>query len=120
MTLAKVEGAVHALKSDLGLRPIHHHLGRRTAAHLFISVLAYHLYSAIALTLSEAGDTRSISTVLTQLKTHSRLTVMLTDDKERVHHLRISSSPDPAQKKIYEILGVKDPLKRQKKIVARL
>ena len=38
MTLAKVEGAFRALKSDLGLRPIHHHLGRRTAAHLFISV----------------------------------------------------------------------------------
>ena len=120
MTLTKVEGAFRALKSDLGLRPIHHHLGRRTAAHLFISVLAYHLYSAITLTLSQAGDTRSTSTVLTQLKTHSRLTVMLTDDKAQVHHLRISSSPDPAQRKIYEILGVKDPLKRQKKIVAQL
>ena len=120
MTLTKVEGAFRALKSDLGLRPIHHQLGRRTAAHLFISVLAYHLYSVISLTLSEAGDTRSISTILTQLKTHSRLTVMLTDDKAQIHHLRISSTPDPAQRKIYEILGVKDPLKRQKKIVAQL
>jgi transposase len=120
MTLTKVEGAFRALKSDLGLRPIYHQLARRTAAHLFISVLAYHLYSAITLTLSEAGDTRSISTVLTQLKTHSRLTVMLTDKKAQVHHLRISSSPDPVQRKIYEILKVKDPLKRQKKIVAQL
>ncbi|EQD49488.1 transposase [mine drainage metagenome] len=48
MTLTKVEGAFRALKSDLGLRPIHHQLARRTAAHLFISVLAYHLYSAIS------------------------------------------------------------------------
>ena len=120
MTLTKVEGAFRTLKSDLGLRPIYHQLPRRTAAHLFISVLAYHLYSAITLTLSEAGDTRSISTVLTQLKTHSRLTVMVTHNKAQVHHLRISSSPDPAQRKIYEILGVKDPLKRQKKIVAQL
>ena len=120
MTLTKVEGAFRTLKSDLGLRPIYHQLARRTAAHLFISVLAYHLYSAITLTLSEAGDTRSISTVLTQIKTHSRLTVMLTDKKAQVHHLRISSSPDPVQRKIYEILKVKDPLKRQKKIVAQL
>ena len=60
MTLTKVEGAFRALKSDLGLRPIYHQLPRRTAAHLFISVLAYHLYSAITLTLSEAGDTRSL------------------------------------------------------------
>jgi len=120
MTLTKVEGAFRALKSDLGLRPIHHQLARRTAAHLFISVLAYHLYSAISLTLSEAGDTRSMSTILSELKTHSRLTVMLTDDKAQIHHLRISSTPDPAQRKIYEILGIKDPLKRQKKIVAQL
>ena len=120
MTLTKVEDAFRALKSDLGLRPIYHHLARRTAAHLFISVLAYHLYSAITMTLTQAGDTRSISTVLTQLKTHSRLTVMLTDDKAQIHHLRISSTPNPAQRKIYEILGVKDPLKRQKRIVAKL
>ena len=120
MTLTKVEGAFRALKSDLGLRPIYHQLGRRTAAHLFISVLAYHLYSAITMTLNKAGDTRSISTILTELKTHSRLTVMLTDNQAQIHHLRISSTPDPAQRKIYEILGVKDPLKRQKKIVAQL
>ena len=120
MTLTKVEGAFRALKSDLGLRPIHHQLARRTAAHLFISVLAYHLYSAIGFTLSQAKDTRSISTILSELKTHSRLTVMLTDDKAQIHHLRISSTPDPTQRKIYEILGVKDPLKRQKKVVAQL
>lgn len=120
MTLTRVEDGFRALKSDLGLRPIYHHLGRRTAAHLFISVLAYHLYSAITLTLSEAGDTRSISTILSELKTHSRLTVMLTDDQAQIHHLRISSTPDPTQRRIYEILGVRDPLKRQKKIVAQL
>ena len=120
MTLTKVESAFRALKSDLGLRPIYHQLARRTAAHLFISVLAYHIYSAISLSLSDAGDTRSISTILSELKTHSRLTVMLTDDKAQIHHLRISSTANPDQRKIYEILGVKDPLKRKKKIVAQL
>lgn len=120
MTLTKVESAFRALKSDLGLRPIYHQLARRTAAHLFISVLAYHIYSTIILTLSDAGDTRSMSTILSELKTHSRLTVMLTDDKAQIHHLRISSTPNPDQRKIYEILGVKDPLRRQKKIVAQL
>ena len=49
MTLVKVEDAFRDLKSDLGLRPIYHQLGRRTAAHLFISVLAYHLLSQIEL-----------------------------------------------------------------------
>jgi hypothetical protein len=34
MTLVKVEDAFRDLKSDLGLRPIHHQLRRRTAARL--------------------------------------------------------------------------------------
>lgn len=42
MTLTKVEGAFRALKSDLGMKPVYHQLARRTAAHLFISVLACH------------------------------------------------------------------------------
>lgn len=120
MTLTKVEDAFRALKSDLGLRPIYHQLARRTAAHLFISVIAYHLYAAIALTLSNQGDTRSVPTILSQVATHSRLTVMLRDDKSQVHHLRISSTPDPTQREIYALLGIKDSLGRQKKVVAQL
>ncbi len=58
MTLTKVEDAFRSLKSDLGLRPIYHQLARRTAAHLFISVLAYHLLCAIELTLRQHHDKR--------------------------------------------------------------
>ena len=120
MTLTKVEEAFRALKSDLGMRPVYHQLARRTAAHLFISVLAYHLYGAISLTLSQGGDTRSVPMILSQVATHSRLSVTLRDDKEQTHHLRISSTPDPAQREIYSLLGVRDSLDRTKKVVAEL
>ena len=120
MTLTKVEDAFRALKSDLGLRPIYHQLARRTAAHLFISVLAYHLYAAISMTLSHQDDNRSVSTIISEVTTHSRLTVMLRDDQNQVHHLRISSTPDPTQREIYSLLGIKDPLSRNKKVVAQL
>ena len=120
MTLTRVEGAFRALKSDLGLRPIYHQLARRTAAHLFISVLAYHLYASIALTLTNQGDTRSVPMILSQVATHSRLTVMLCDDKNQIHHLRISSTPDPQQREIYSLLGIRDHLGKKKKVVAQL
>lgn len=107
-------------RPNLGLRPIYHQLTRRTAAYLFIPVLVHRLSSAISLTLSESAYTRSISTVLSDVKTHSRLIVMFTDDQALIHHLRISSIPDPAQGRIYEILRVNGPLKRQEKIVAQL
>jgi len=46
-TLTKVEDAFQALKTDLGFRPVHHQIARRTEVHLFISVLAYHLLISI-------------------------------------------------------------------------
>ncbi|MCJ7809319.1 MAG: IS1634 family transposase, partial [Desulfobulbaceae bacterium] len=41
--LTSVEDAFRCLKSELGLRPIHHSKSDRVDGHLFISVLAYHL-----------------------------------------------------------------------------
>ena len=48
--LTRVERAFRNLKSDLGLRPIYHQKERRVDAHIFISVLAYHVLHAIEYT----------------------------------------------------------------------
>ncbi|SHF02959.1 hypothetical protein SAMN02745225_02292 [Ferrithrix thermotolerans DSM 19514] len=101
MTLTRVEEAFRALKSDLGLRPLYHQLARRTCAHLFISVLAYHLYGAIAYELTTKTDTRRPLTILARLATHVRATVTLTDIERKVHHLRVSNTPDPDQRQIF-------------------
>ncbi|WP_298343616.1 IS1634 family transposase [Ferrimicrobium sp.] len=120
MTLTQVENAFRSLKSDLGLRPIYHQLATRCAAHLFISVLAYHLLSAIELTLRAQGDTRSWKTIKEQVSPHVRSTLMLTNDQGVVTHLRVSSVPEPAQRDIYALLGVRDPLRRIKTTAAHL
>ena len=39
--LTNIESAFRTLKSDLGLRPIHHRLDRRVEAHIFVAFLAY-------------------------------------------------------------------------------
>src|SRR5665647_2590326 len=62
-TLTQVEYAFRCLKTDLGVRLIHHQLARRTKGHLFISVLAYHLLIAIETSLKEQEDTRKWSTI---------------------------------------------------------
>jgi transposase len=119
-TLTKVEGAFRSLKSDLGLRPVFHHGTKRTKAHLFISVLSYHLLSAIEHSLRLVGDNRSWSTINETLSTHMRSTLILTDDKDQIHHLRVSSVPEPEHKEIYDALGVKDKLPRHHRVVGRL
>ena len=112
MTLTRVEAAFRSLKSDLGTRPIYHQLERRTVGHLFISVLAYHLLIFIEHSLGRSGDTRRWSTVRKVLRTHQRNTIVLTDAKGEIHHLRVSSQPEPSHRDIYAIFGVSDPLGR--------
>jgi len=113
MTLTQVEGAFRALKTDLGVRPVYHQIAERTKAHLFISVLAYHLLISIEHALRSHGDHRRWSTLREQLATHQRNTVIFTDADNKIHHLRVSGTPEKEHREIYRLLGVKDPLKRR-------
>jgi transposase len=112
MTLTHVEGAFRSLKTDLGMRPVYHQVARRTKSHLFVSVLAYHLFVSIEHSLRLHGDHRRWSTIRKQLSTHQRSTVMFTDADNKIHHIRVSGMPEKEYREIYRLLGVKNPLKR--------
>ena len=112
LMLTRVEDAFKSLKTDLGIRPVYHHKADRTKAHLFISVLAYHLLNTIELKLSEKGCSSKWSTVRKDLSTHMRTTVIMTDKDGGIHHIRVSSAPEEIHRKIYDLLEVKDPLKK--------
>ena len=119
MGYTRVENAFRTLKSELGTRPIYHHGSARTEAHLFISVLAYHLLISIEYTLRKKGDHRTWSTIRGQLSTHQRTTVILLDDKNQIYHIRVSGIPESVHQEIYDLLDVKDPLKRKKKLIGK-
>src|ERR1700732_844141 len=65
------------MKSPLAERPIFHHTERRTEAHIFLCVLAYHLLIAIEKTLLDHGIHTSWPTVRDTLKNHQICTVVL-------------------------------------------
>lgn len=111
MTLTRVESAFRSLKSELGFRPVYHQGSERTEGHLFISVLAYHLLNTIEKRLIKEGDSRSWSTVMNVLITHQRNTIVFTAEDGSNHHYTVSSEVESEQQKIYDILGVKNPLK---------
>src|SRR5271166_4855467 len=50
-----IENAFRDMKSPLAERPIFHHTERRTEAHIFLCVLAYHLLIAIEKTSLDQG-----------------------------------------------------------------
>ena len=119
MTLTRVEAAFRSLKTDIGTRPIFHQLARRTEAHIFVSILAYHLLISTEYQLSRQGDNRSWKTIRTVLETHHRNTIVFTDKDKLINHIRQSAQPEPAHVDIYRKLSVRDPLKRNHYIAGR-
>ncbi|MCX5810625.1 MAG: IS1634 family transposase [Proteobacteria bacterium] len=109
MMLTRVEKAFRCLKSSLGLRPVFHQIEYRSDAHMFISVLAYHILHVIEQKLRSHGDNRSWDTIRDILSTHQRLTIeydIKEQDTEKTirYHLNLCSKPEPEQKMIYHRL----------------
>jgi len=106
MVLLQAEEGFACLKGTLGLRPNFHQLGHRVEAHIFISVLAYHLLTWIRETLRARGDTRDWKTLRRLLSTHSLVTTVLPLKDGRVLRIRKPSQPDAEQKLVYDKLGI--------------
>jgi transposase len=102
--LTNLEAVFRSLKSDLGLRPVHHQIERRVDAHLFISVLAYYFVHTIRLQLKAQGIHHSWPTLRHTLATQVRITATLQRRDGRTVHVRKASRPEPQQQKIYSAL----------------
>jgi len=117
--LTRIEKAFKDMKSYLGLRPNFHQLENRGDAHIFISVLAYHIIHAIEYRLNQIGDTRNWQTIRETLTTHCRLTIECTEYNSKnktkgKNFLRICSRPEPEHEEIYKSLGLNfQPLKKR-------
>lgn len=106
--LTNIERAFRDMKSSLGLRPNFHQLEKRADAHMFISVLAYHLIHTIEYQLRKKGDNRNWVTLREVLSTHCRLTVEYTeyaDSKIKGRSfIRLCSRPEAQHVEIYKKL----------------
>lgn len=108
--IRRIERAFRYLKSDLGLRPIFHQTQQRSDAHLFISVLAYHLLNSIEHRLQSVGDHRSWATIRDKLSTHTRITVSLRDKQNKQYNVRLNVKPNEEQSMIYRNLLVMETM----------
>jgi transposase len=106
MILLAAEEGFACLKGSLGLRPNFHQLEHRVEAHIFISVLAYHLLTWVRETLRISGETRDWKTLRRLLSTHCIVTTVLPLKTRQVLRIRKPSVPDAEQKLIYDKLGI--------------
>jgi transposase len=107
MGLTKAEEGFRALKGGLGLRPNYHQLEGRVDGHVFITVLAYHLWRWVAQTLEDARENRSWETIRTVLQTHCYTTILLPTKTGRTYRVRRAGLPEESQKSIYRALGIR-------------
>ena len=107
--LVHVEEAFKTLKSDLGLRPIHHQIERRVEAHIFVAFLAYCLTVTLRMKLNVAAPGLTPRAVLKSLAAIQLVDVHvpITDGRELV--MPRYTEPEAQQEMILEKLNLQLP-----------
>ena len=114
-SLTTVEDSFRSMKSHLGLRPIHHKRDDTTTAHIFITVIAYHILAGILKKLSQNGIHYNWNTIRNILSSHVRVTTTFKTEDESTINVRNSTTPTIRQQEIYDVLRIKkQPLKKVK------
>lgn len=104
--LTNIEDAFRSLKFELGLRPIYHQKEERSDAHLFITILAYHLLNALQTRLKSQGIHMRWERIRELMSSHIRVTTSFTTKDKRRIHMRKSTDPEPFHRQIYKTLNI--------------
>ncbi|MHC4072829.1 MAG: IS1634 family transposase [Planctomycetota bacterium] len=113
-SLTIVENSFRSMKSELGIRPNHHKRDDPSVAHIFITVIAYHIVTGVLKTLRAQGIRYTWATIRKLLLNHSRSTSTLTTAEGDSLNIRSSTSPTLRQSEIYLALGIPhQPLRRK-------
>ena len=109
MQLTRVEEAFKTLKSDLGLRPIHHQLERRMEAHILIAFLGYCLQVTLREKLSRHAPGLTPRECLKSLGRIHMLDVHVPTTDGRTLIMPRFTEPDEQQRILLEKLSLALP-----------
>ena len=104
--LTDLESVFRSLKSELGLRPVYHHLEKRCDGHLFITVLAYQAVQVIRRKLREHGINESWASLRETLGQQYRITATFKQRDGKTLHIRQATRPEEELADIYAKLGI--------------
>jgi len=104
--LTQLEDAFRTLKTDLQLRPVFHQKEHRSEAHIFITLLAYHLLHSIRCYLKQKDIRLNWSKLRDRMSTHCRITNRLRTQTGDTLFIRKCSQPEDFHKMIYDALGL--------------
>ena len=111
--LTEVEATFRSLKSELGLRPIWHHLDRRVSTHLFVAVLAYHAVHLVRTRLKARGVHLSWQSIRDRLANWVRVTTTVQSADGQPLCSRQDVRPGAAAYEIARAAGLEPKAHRQ-------
>jgi hypothetical protein len=117
--LTQVEAAFKALKSELGLRPIHHQLEHRAEAHLLVAFLAYCLLVTLKNRLQALAPGLTPKAVLEKLGAIQMLDVYLPTTDGRWLVMPRYTQPEPEQQILLHRLKLSLPPQPPPRLKAR-
>jgi hypothetical protein len=116
MLQTRVEQSFKELKSDLSIRPIHHHLEDRVDAHIFIAFLSYCLQTTLRQKLRHSASGLTSQAVLEIFSKIQLLDVYIPTQDNRTLHLQRYTEPDQEHKMLLDKLKLKLPAQAPPKV----
>lgn len=104
--LTQLEDSFRTLKTDLQMRPVFHRKENRSDAHIFITLLAYHLLHSIRSSLKESDVHLSWRKIRELMSTHCRVTNRMKTERGNILFIRKCSEPEDFHKMIYDSLNL--------------
>lgn len=105
--IREIETSNRQLKTDLGLRPIHHQKDDNSDAHLFFGLLAYWIVNTIRYKLKQHGITHYWTELKRILSTQKAITTQGTNALGEIIEMRLCSDPTDSAAEIYRCLNYK-------------
>jgi len=116
MQLTQIEAAFKSLKSDLGIRPIHHQLEHRVEAHIMVAFLAYCLTVTLKHRLQKHAPGLTPRAVLEKMATIQMLDVSFPTTDGRTLVMPRYTEPDAHQALLLHQLNLALPQQPPPKI----
>jgi transposase len=117
--LTQIEAAFKALKSELGLRPIHHQLEQRVEAHILVAFLGYCLLVTLKNRLQALAPGLTPKAVLESLGAIQMLDVCFPTSEGRWLVMPRYTQPEPEQQLLLDRLKLSLPPQPPPKLRAR-
>jgi hypothetical protein len=118
--LTEVEDAFRSLKSELLLRPIFHQKEKRSDAHIFVTLLSYHVLHNIRSSLKQTGIVMRWHAIRKRMATHCRVTNRFVTQKGHTLLIRQCSEPEDFHKTIYNALKLQHRPCRTKRYMIKI